>query len=84
MGLSPKEYLRVSRFLHSLEVLKKDNSHLTGVAYESGYYDQAHFIHEYKVFSGLTPGELKMTGNILYLMSVFYNRDKYPISIFTS
>jgi AraC-like DNA-binding protein len=27
------------------------------VALESGYYDQAHFIHDFKCFSGFTPNE---------------------------
>jgi AraC-like DNA-binding protein len=28
---------------------------LTGVAYESGYFDQAHFIKEFKKYTGITP-----------------------------
>ena len=67
VGLSPKEFINVTRFLHSLAHLKKYPSvSLTKVAYESGYYDQAHFIHEYKRFAGLTPGELLASRNILY------------------
>jgi AraC-like DNA-binding protein len=27
------------------------------IALESGYYDQAHFIHDFKFFSGFTPNE---------------------------
>lgn len=65
VGISPKEYLRVSRFIHSLDSIKKDIT-LTDVAYEHGYYDQAHFIHDYKEFAGLTPGELREATNVLY------------------
>ncbi|HTE26824.1 AraC family transcriptional regulator [Flavitalea sp.] len=67
IGLSPKEYLRVSRFIKSLQHLKKYPAHsLTAVAYESGYYDQAHFIRDYKTYAGYTPGELAHSQHILY------------------
>jgi AraC-like DNA-binding protein len=67
IGLSPKEYLRVSRFIRSLQHLKKYPVHsLTEVAYESGYYDQAHFIRDYKAYSGHTPGEVAQSDHILY------------------
>jgi AraC-like DNA-binding protein len=67
VGLSPKEFSRVTRFIHSLTQLKKYPAlSLTEIAYESGYYDQAHFIHDYKSYSGLTPGELVSSTNILY------------------
>jgi AraC-like DNA-binding protein len=67
LGISPKEYLSMNRFLHSLVQLKKQPvSSLTDIAYESGYYDQAHFNHEYGVFAGLSPGEVLMRDNIIY------------------
>jgi len=67
VGLSPKEFSRVTRFIHSLRHLKKYPSlSLTEIAYESGYYDQAHFIHDYKNYAGLTPGELVADASILY------------------
>jgi AraC-like DNA-binding protein len=67
LGLAPKEYTRVSRFMHSLEVLKNNPAQsLTEIAYESGYYDQAHCIHEYREFAGLTPGELRAASHVLY------------------
>jgi AraC-like DNA-binding protein len=67
VGLSPKEYLRISRFINSLKYLKKHPTlSLTGVAYESGYYDQAHFIRDYKAYTGHTPGEVVQAQHILY------------------
>ena len=67
VGLSPKEFSRVTRFIHSLTFLKKYPSlSLTEIAYESGYYDQAHFIHDYKDFSGHTPGEMVSGAGVLY------------------
>jgi AraC-like DNA-binding protein len=67
IGLSPKEYLRVCRFLQSLHHLKKyPKFSLTEIAYESGYYDQAHFNHDYKSYTGHTPGEVALSQHILY------------------
>ncbi|WP_431213422.1 helix-turn-helix domain-containing protein [Puia sp. P3] len=67
VGLSPKEYLRACRFIRSLHHLKKyPMLSLTEVAYESGYYDQAHFNRDYKAYTGHTPGEVAHARDILY------------------
>ncbi|MFC5410995.1 helix-turn-helix domain-containing protein [Larkinella bovis] len=66
IGLSPKEFARITAFLNALKKLKKHPSRsLTEIAYESGYYDQAHFIHSCRDFTGLTPGQLRTTDHIL-------------------
>ncbi len=56
IGLSPKHLARTFRFQ---EVLQKKfiDSTLTEIAHSSGYYDQSHFIRDFKAFSGLPPGE---------------------------
>ena len=67
VGLSPVEYIGVSRFIKSLKHLKRYPAEsLTSIAYENGYYDQAHFIRDYKAYSGHTPGEVAQANNILY------------------
>lgn len=53
-GLSPKLFSRVIRFHHTLAQYGLQKS-LTQVAYEAGYYDQSHFIQDFKAFSGLNP-----------------------------
>ncbi|UTA68346.1 helix-turn-helix domain-containing protein [Emticicia sp. 21SJ11W-3] len=66
IGLSTKEYIRISRFINSLAYLKKyPESNLTDAAYASGYYDQAHFIHDYKTFAGITPKAVLLDTNII-------------------
>jgi len=51
MGLSPKVVSRIWRLNHFLELKKQSNQEsLTQLALESGYYDQAHFIREFKSF----------------------------------
>lgn len=67
IGLSPKEYLRVYRFIKSLHHMKEHPVlSLTEIAYKSGYYDQAHFNRDYKVYTGYAPGELTHAHDILY------------------
>ena len=67
VGLSPKEFARITKFISSLAVLKKyPDMSLTEIAYESGYYDQAHFIHDYKEFSGYSPGQLLASTHCVY------------------
>jgi AraC-like DNA-binding protein len=66
VGLSPKEYLRVYRFMQSLQHLKSPGLSLTEVAYKSGYYDQAHFNRDYRTYTGHTPGEVAQAQDILY------------------
>jgi len=67
LGLAPKEFSRITRFISSLDNIKKYPSYsLTQIAYESGYFDQAHFIHDYKEFTGLTPKELISSKIVIY------------------
>ena len=53
VGLTPKLYCRVQRFQRALNCLAESGG--LEVALESGYFDQAHFIHEFRAFTGLTP-----------------------------
>jgi AraC-like DNA-binding protein len=67
MGLSPKEYLRVCRFNASLQDLANyPGMSLTEIAHLSGYYDQAHFIRDYQVYAGHSPGEVVAASHILF------------------
>lgn len=59
VGMSPKLYSRITRFFLAVEkkMLYPEKSWAT-ITYESGYFDQAHFIRECKEFSSRTPEEL--------------------------
>jgi YesN/AraC family two-component response regulator len=48
---------------------KADN--LTNIAYESEYYDQAHFIKDFKEFTGTNPKDFLGNENMT-LSSLFY------------
>lgn len=60
-GLSPKRYLRLQRVFQALKGLQSDpNRPLTGIAYDYGFYDQAHFNHEVQNFTGLNPARFRI------------------------
>lgn len=60
LGKSPKQLSRIVRFQETLRDLYTPAPiNLTEVACKYGYYDQAHFIHEFKTFSGCTPVEFQ-------------------------
>ncbi|SDG59399.1 helix-turn-helix domain-containing protein [Chitinophaga filiformis] len=54
-GLAPKLFYKINRFQHSLNLISQSEEKLTSIAYSSGYFDQAHFIKEFKLFTGVTP-----------------------------
>jgi len=67
IGVTPKIFSRTTRFLHLCHHLKEyENRSMTQLSYEFGYYDQAHFIKDFKAFSGLTPKEYYQHNNIFF------------------
>jgi AraC-like DNA-binding protein len=67
VGLTPKEFGRVARFLHALERLTAGrHAALADLAQDCGYYDQAHFNHEFRELAGMSPGELATFPNVSY------------------
>jgi AraC-like DNA-binding protein len=72
VGLTPKGFLKIIRFQKAIQDIPRIKvlgwSHL---ALEAGFYDQAHFIHEFKHFSGFTPDAyLRRTGEYLNYIPV--------------
>ncbi len=55
IGISPAAFTSVIRFNKSLDLVLNTAESLTNIAYDCGYYDQAHFIKEFKKFTGITP-----------------------------
>ena len=55
-GISPKTYCSIQRFIRAKGLLAHDEDlDLADIALQCHYYDQAHFIKEFKRFSGITP-----------------------------
>jgi len=56
VGTSPKKFaglVRLQRILKATPI----NGDLTSLAYEAGYFDQPHFIHDFTAYTGLTPAD---------------------------
>jgi AraC-like DNA-binding protein len=55
IGFSPKSFSRITRFNSVLGTNRNKQVSLTEMAYNFGYYDQSHFIQDFKTFSGYNP-----------------------------
>jgi AraC-like DNA-binding protein len=54
VGTSPKKFASIVRLKHTLQTYDPGRS-LTDLGYQSGFYDQAHFIKAFKNFTGESP-----------------------------
>jgi AraC-like DNA-binding protein len=56
VGLTPKLFCRIRRFQQVLDDIDQATEvDWTRVALRCGYFDQAHFIHDFRAFSGVNP-----------------------------
>lgn len=75
IGMSPKQLGKVVRLQSALKtMLNKNSKSLTDIAYESDYYDQNHFIKDFKTFSGITPKQF-LDDEQMELSSILYKQD---------
>jgi AraC-like DNA-binding protein len=71
VGLTPKQTSRILRFRQALGVAYHASStDWSDLAAGCGYYDQAHMIHDFQEFAGMTPAEYRR------------NRTEYPNYIY--
>ena len=80
VGLTPKVYSRVMRFQSVVQrVWRIRDVDWADVALACGYYDQAHFIHDFRGFSGLTPTQyLAGRGDQLNHVPILTSEDSAP------
>lgn len=57
VGLTPKFYSRIIRFSSIFKVMESDDPSWVKVALQSGYFDQSHFIKNFKEFTGEEPSK---------------------------
>lgn len=55
VGLSPKFFARIIRFSTIFQLIEQEDPGWAGLAYEAGFYDQSHFIRNFKAFTGEDP-----------------------------
>ncbi|MEO0897646.1 MAG: AraC family transcriptional regulator [Bacteroidota bacterium] len=73
LGFSTKDFLKVTRFSRAFKRISQgDYRSLSIMAQEAGYYDQAHFNHEFKRFTNQNPSQFiqylqgdKLASNVL-------------------
>jgi AraC-like DNA-binding protein len=76
VGLSPKAYARIRRLQAALRLLGSMSG--AQAAAEVGYFDQAHFIREFRSFTGMTPREYTEQRLVLPSHVPVIQRHKYP------
>lgn len=60
IGIPASTYCLINRFHHSInQLLRDDYEKLSDLAFDNGYFDQMHFIRDFKRFAGITPKDFK-------------------------
>ncbi len=61
IGVSPKAFNNIKQFeKSSRSLLYEYKESLTNITYDSGYYDQSHFVRYFKRYTGYTPKKFKL------------------------
>lgn len=60
MGINPKTFGMIMKFQKAIQKInQEDDSMLTSIGADAGYYDQSHFIKDFKRYAALTPKEYR-------------------------
>lgn len=72
VGITPKTYLKIIRFQKAIKEIEQSREvDWAAISLDCGFYDQAHFIHDFKFFSGFTPEDyLRRKSNTLDYLPV--------------
>ncbi len=75
IGISPKQLAKVMRLQAALKMLLHNRSEkLSTIAYEGEYYDQAHFIRDFKDFTGTNPSAF-LSDKSMQLSALIYKKE---------
>jgi AraC-like DNA-binding protein len=55
LGMNTETHVSYRKYLTALHLLHNTNLSLTHIGLDAGYYDQSHFIRDFRSFTGLTP-----------------------------
>ncbi|MDD3044469.1 MAG: helix-turn-helix domain-containing protein [Candidatus Delongbacteria bacterium] len=73
IGISAKSYMKIIRLNKSVKYYKNRSKHypnLTATGAEAEFYDQSHFIKDFKQMSGITPGQYFRENNFFNIFLV--------------
>ncbi len=59
-GLSAEEMIVYKKYLHAVKLMHLQKCSLTDIAYQCGFYDQAHFCRIFKNYSGITAKQYQL------------------------
>lgn len=62
IGYTPKHYHKILRFNKAVRYMQTTHT-LTDVSHVCHYFDQAHFIRDFRLFTGTTPSQFKREDN---------------------
>jgi len=81
VGITPKELMKIQRIKKSIGIQNLNDESLTQLAYRLGYFDQAHFIHDFKEAIGLLPKQYFANQQLTF---DFYNYGRWSYDSFTA
>ena len=55
LGMNTEEFIQYNKYLKCLHLLHNPAQSLTDIGLEAGYFDQSHFIREFKSYTDMTP-----------------------------
>jgi AraC-like DNA-binding protein len=80
VGLTPKLFGRVRRFLHAVQ--KSDEGiDWSRLAVECGYFDQAHLIHDFVAFASVSPGVYRQRQEDILRAGGHTKRNHLPVPV---
>lgn len=79
VGISPKDFIKIQRIKRAISYDRYGEQSLTEMAYHLKYFDQAHFIHDFKDSIGLTPKQYFSNKKLTF---DFYNFQRWSYDSF--
>lgn len=79
IGITPKDLIKIHRVKMALIRQDISEENMTQTAYSLGYYDQSHFIHEFKEAVGLPPKQYFLNQELTF---DFYNFQRWRYDSF--
>jgi AraC-like DNA-binding protein len=79
VGLTPKLFGRIRRFLHTVDQ-SHEGTDWAQLAFECGYFDQAHLVRDFLAFASVTPAAFRRRQEQLDRAGVHAKRLHLPLA----